>query len=142
VILNFNPPPVLKEMNRILKIDGIIYIGMPNQSHILNRIELLIGKSIHNSIDIFFKQLDRNGNMIVGLHWREYTLAETICMIEKMGFETIQKYYFMEKGGGGTIRRLIKTLIYIIPSFRPYQVVVGKKISEPAYDFWLTDANS
>lgn len=140
--LNFNPLPVLKEMNRILKKDGYIYVGMPNQSHIVNRIKLLVGKSIHNPINDFFKQLDSNCNMIVGLHWREYTLAETISMIEKMGFETIQKYYFMEKGGGWTIRRLIKKLLYVIPSFRPFQVVVGKKVSEPTYNFWLSDANS
>lgn len=142
--LNFNPLPVLKEMNRILKKDGHIYIGMPNQSHIVKRIKLLIGKSIHNSIDDFFKQLDRNDNMIVGLHWREYTLNETIQMIEKMGFETIQKYYFMDKRNTkiNIVKTLLKTLVYAIPSFRPYQVVIGKKVLEPTYAFWLTDANS
>jgi len=140
--LNFNPLPVLKEINRILKKDGYIYIGMPNQSHIVRRIKLLLGKSIHNCIDDFFKQLDRNDNMIVGLHWREYTLTETIQMIEKMGFEAIQKYYSIGKWSASIIKRLIETLLYIVPSFRPLQVVVGKEVSDPAYNFWLTDANS
>jgi len=142
--LNFNPLPILKEINRILKKDGLLYIGTPNQSHIINRIKLLIGKSIHNTIDDFFKQLDRNDNMIVGLHWREYTMNETIKMVERMGFKIIQKYYFMEKGNKkkSIFKTLIKRLVYIIPSFRPYQVVISKKKSEPTHDFWLTDANS
>jgi SAM-dependent methyltransferase len=150
---NFNPLPVLKEMNRVLKKDGYIYIGMPNQARIINRIKLLHGKSINNSIDDFFEQLDRNSNMIVGLHWREYTLIETMKMIEKMGFKVTHKYYFVEKENINIIdplfkklllfiKILMKTFIYVNPSFRPYQVVIGKKISVPIYDFWLTEANS
>ena len=141
--LNFNPLPVLKEINRILKDGGVIYIGMPNQAHITKRMKLAMGLSIHNGIDDFFKQLDRDNNMIVGLHWREYTLAETVRMIEKMGFETIEKYYFME---GyflcNPIKAFVLKLLYMIPSFRPYQVVVGKKVMIPDVDFWLTEANS
>lgn len=142
--LNFNPLPVIKEINRVIKKDGYIYIGMPNQSHIYKRVKLLLGKSIHNSIDDFFSQLDRNDNMIVGLHWREYTIAETVRMIEKMGFEIAQKYYFAEKWKKKTnaLKALLRTLAYIIPSFRPYQVVIGKKVSEPSYNFWLTDSNT
>jgi 2-polyprenyl-3-methyl-5-hydroxy-6-metoxy-1,4-benzoquinol methylase len=142
--LNFNPLPVLKEINRVIKKDGYIYIGMPNQSHIYKRVKLLLGESIHNSIDDFFSQLDRNSNMIVGLHWREYTIAETVRMIEKMGFEIAKKYYFAAKKKKKTnaLKALLRTLAYIIPSFRPYQVVIGKKVSEPSYNFWLTDSNT
>jgi len=107
--LNFNPLPVLKEINRVLKKDGYIYIGMPNQLRIQNRIKLLFGKSIHNPIDYFFKQLDRNSNMIVGLHWREYTLTETVEMIEKMGFKATTKYYFPAIGNTKN-KNIIKTL--------------------------------
>lgn len=142
--LNFNPLPVLKEINRVLKNDGYIYIGMPNQSNIHNRIRLLLGKSIHNPIEDFFRQLDRNDNMIVGLHWKEYTLIETMQMIEKMGFDTIVKYYFRESEHTRTslLKRTLKEIVYSYPPFRPYQVVIGRKVEEPIYDFWLTEANS
>jgi len=142
--LNFNPLPVLKEINRVLKNDGYIYIGMPNQSSIVNRIKLFFGKSIHNPIEDFFKQLDRKDNMIVGLHWREYTLIEIIQMIEKMGFNTITKYYFIEKGHAktGILKTLLKKIIYSFPPFRPSQVVIGRKVTAPIFDFWLTEANS
>lgn len=140
--LNFNPLPIMQEMNRILKKGGHLYIGMPNQSHILNRIKLLFGESIHNPIDDFFYQLDHSVNMIVGLHWREYTLNETIYMIEKMGFKSIKAYYFIEKVRTSLIFSIMKTLLYLIPSFRPYQVVIGKKLTKPVHNFWQTDANS
>ena len=141
--LNFNPLPVMNEINRVLKNDGYIYIGMPNQSSIGNRIKLFFGKSIHNPIDDFSKQLDRNNNMIVGLHWREYTLIETIQLIEKMGFKPIVKYYFIEKGYKTSIlRTVLKEIIYSYPPFRPFQVVIGKKVTTPNYDFWLTEANA
>ena len=83
--------------------------------------------------------------MVVGLHWREYTLTETVEMIEKMGFKTISKYYFPAIGNTkneNISKTLIKKLVNIIPSFRTTYVVIGKKIADPTYDFWLTDANT
>jgi SAM-dependent methyltransferase len=142
--LNFNPLPVLKEINRVLKKGGYLYIGMPNQARIQNRIKLLLGKSVHNSIDDFLRQLNKDANMLVGLHWREYTLAETVQLLERMGFEITRKYYFVEKeySNYGALAGLLAACAYVIPSLRPFQVVTGKKVSEPTHNFWLTDANS
>ena len=142
--LNFNPLPVLKEVNRILKNDGYIYIAMPNQTNIINRMKLFFGKSIHSPIDDFFRQLHRNDNMVVGLHWREYTLIETIQLIEKMGFETVVRYYFSEKTNmeTGLLRRVLRELLYLYPPFRLSQVVIGKKNKLFKDDFWITEANS
>ena len=142
--LNFNPLPVLKEINRVLRENGLLYVAMPNQVRVVNRMKLFFGKSIHNQIEDFFKQLDRHDNMIVGLHWREYALSETVQMVEAMGFETIRKYYFT--GGAdtraSTLKRGLRELLYSYPPFRPSQVVIGRKVAVPSYDFWLTDANS
>jgi len=141
--LNFNPLLVLKEINRILKKGGCIYIGMPNQAYILNRIKLLVGKSIHNKIDDYFSRFDRSCNMIVGLHWREYTLVETVELIEKMGFNSVNGYYYYDQNISlNGIKKILFKLLCMIPSFRPFQVVIARKIAEPDYDFWLTDANS
>jgi SAM-dependent methyltransferase len=139
--LNFNPLPVLKEINRVLKNDGYIYIGMPNQAKLGNRIKLLRGRSIKNPIEDFFKQLDRNENMIVGLHWREYTLDETIEIIQKMGFNTVERYYF-HPAKSNFLKEMLNKVVFSYPPFRAYQVVIGKKVLTPTYDFWSTDANS
>ena len=141
--LNFNPLPALLEINRVLKPGGYVYIGMPNQASLTNRIRLLTGKSIHNSIQDFFLQLDRSTNMIVGLHWREYTMPETIELIGKMGFGTVESYYFTGSDVNSKFpKSIVKKVIYAHAPFRPFQVVIGQKESTPSFDFWQTEANS
>lgn len=141
---NFNPLPVFQEINRVLKKGGYIYIGMPNQSSFWHRINLLFGTSIHNPIEDFFKQLGKKDNMIVGLHWREYTMQETIELITKMGFDVVTSYYSptMVKIQSYTVMSILNKILYSYGPFRPGLVVVGKKSSTPNYDFWVTEASS
>jgi 2-polyprenyl-3-methyl-5-hydroxy-6-metoxy-1,4-benzoquinol methylase len=142
--LNFNPLRVLQDINRVLKNNGYIYVGMPNQSRLGNRYKLLKGTSISNPIDDYFKQFDKNANMVVGLHWREYTLNETIELVQKMGFDTLSKYYYCpsERYKTNALKAMLKHMAYYYPPFRPFHVVIGRKVSVPTYDFWLTDANT
>jgi hypothetical protein len=92
--LNFNPLPVLFEINRVLKINGIFYLSLPNLAKGRNRINMLLGRSINNPINDYFAQLGRKGNMIVGIHWREYTAKEVKEMLEKLGFEVHKHYLY------------------------------------------------
>ena len=142
--LNFNPLPAFQEINRVIKQQGYLYIGMPNQAKIANRLKLAFGRSVRNPVEDYFKQLDRKDNMIVGLHWREYTMAETVQLIEAMGFELASKYYFSEDGGAGAglLKSALKRVLSVYPAFRTSQVVIGRKIAASNHDFWLTDANS
>jgi len=142
--LNFNPLPILQEINRILKSGGLIYIGMPNQSSLHNRLCLLFGRSIHNAVDDFFQQLDKKNNMIVGLHWREYTMKESLQMINALNFETVASYYFVEGGASraSMFGNWVRRIVFLYPAFRPYQVVIGRKIADAKFDFWRTEANA
>lgn len=139
---NFNPLPVLREVNRVLKPGGYVYIGMPNQASIVSRVKLLLGRSVHNPVDDFFRQLDRGSNMIVGLHWREYTQAEALQLIGRMGFEAAAAYFYVEpvREDAGLLRKLLRSLVFAYPPFRPSQVVIGRKVSTPTHDFRQTDA--
>ena len=92
--LNFNPIPVLEEINRILIPGGYLYLSLPNICSLENRLKLLGGKSIHNSIDDFFTQLNPKCNFSVGLHWREYTKDELVYLISKTGFDDIRHTFF------------------------------------------------
>lgn len=142
--LNFNPLPTLVEINRVLKTDGYLYIGMPNQSCIRNRVKMFFGRSIHDPIEYFFQQLDRRYNMVVGLHWREYTLEETVELVEKMGFAAIERKYFYNRGltRPYSPMAMLMKVVYAYSPFMPYQVVTCKKVSVPSYEFWMTGANS
>jgi SAM-dependent methyltransferase len=141
---NFNPLPTLKEINRVLKPDGLLYVGTPNLASIKNRLNLLMGRSIGNPIDEYFQQLNNRFNKIVSLHWREYTLNEMVDMVEKMGFGVTHKYYFSETIASNAkfLTRIKKKVAYSIQSFRPFQVVIAQKNNECDLDFWFTEANS
>ena len=147
---NFNPLPVLAEINRVLKLGGYLYIAMPNQAHLPGRIKAVLGQSVRNPVSEYFRQLDRKQNKMVAIHWREYTLAETVEMVTAMGFEVAKTYYFSERGTPKFARSKAMSELYFfckrvalsLPSFRRQQVVIAKKAHAPKYDFWITEANS
>jgi SAM-dependent methyltransferase len=140
--LNFNPLPTLLEMNRVLADGGLLYVGMPNQAHLVNRLALLRGRSIRNPVRDLFAQLDRAANMVVGIHWREYTLSETRELLERLGFATERAYYFADRTGAGWKEVIAQAVYAVVPSLRPFLVVMATKRTRPAFDFWLTEANS
>lgn len=140
--LNFNPLPVLQEVNRVTRPGGFLYLGMPNQASIYNRMRLAFGRSIHPPLDEFFSQLDRDDNMLVGLHWREYTVAESRELMRRMGYEVLRTYCYAEPALDPSMLLRLAGLVYALaPSLRPYQVAIGRKSAEARHDFWLTEAN-
>jgi SAM-dependent methyltransferase len=143
--LNFNPLPTLMEINRVLKVGGYLYIGTPNQSRLANRLRAMAGRSFHNPIEDFFAQLGNSRNMLVGLHWREYTLGEMLEMLEKMGFEVTQRYFYQDwnhSSSANIFWRLGQRIASMIPSFRTFQVLVAKKKCTCDRKFTFTEANS
>ena len=140
--LNFNPLPVLQEINRVLKKDGYLYIAMPNQASLDNRLKLLTGKSVHSPIQYYSDQLDAKKNFIVSIHWREYTMTETLDMITKMGFLLQEKYYFSENGPRKrTVFSLLRFLLYLFPLLRSSLVILGKKGRNANFDFRFTESS-
>lgn len=117
--LNFNPLPVLAEIRRVLRPGGGFYLSLPNLASLVNRVKLLTGRSIHNPISDFHRQLCPGSNMIVGLHWREYTRAEILELLELAGFSTSRHYFFTS-----TPSMLPARLLYhFFPQLRPNQTV-------------------
>lgn len=140
--LNFNPLPVMQEVNRVLRKDGYLYMAIPNQACIDNRFKLLIGCSIHEPVQYFFDQLNRKENYVVSLHWREYTMKEAVEIFGRMGFNVVKKYFFGENGPAKAgVVSFIRKIFHIIPSFRTSVVIIGKKASTANYDFHFTEAN-
>jgi 2-polyprenyl-3-methyl-5-hydroxy-6-metoxy-1,4-benzoquinol methylase len=141
--LNFNPLWTLYELNRIIINKGIIYISVPNQASLRNRIRLLMGQSVHNTIEAFYQQLNPKDNMIVGLHWREYTLREVKELLSGMGFEVIRSYLWSRYSTDyHDVKQLLKYIITCIPSFKDTIIAIGQKDHRPQYHFWRTEASS
>lgn len=136
--LNFNPLPVLLEINRVIRPGGCIYVGMPNHASLANRLKALRGKSIHNPVSDLLNQLDSRKNMQVGLHWREYTAQETCQMLEITGFERVLVKHDVPAAyfGGNPVKAAIKRAIFSMQTLRPMQVVIGRKQSRPEFPYW------
>ena len=131
--LNFNPLPVIKEINRILKKDGFLYIATPNGDSFVKRIRYLIkGRQPSFEIKQFFEQLDSSQNMIVGLHWREYSFSELKNIISPFGFELVYQKLTSDVGTnyGGFLKKMIKNLIFKLPGCKPNQILLFKKVDE------------
>ncbi len=127
--INFNPLPMLQEINRILKRGGIVYITTPNQVNLVHRIKILTGHSIRNSIYDSVTQLDPVRNTICGIHWREYTLRELIQLLETSGFSPISSRYSLMATGirSSAMKLLYGAVCTVFPSFRDSITIIAEK---------------
>ena len=138
--LNFNHLPVISEINRILKIGGLLYLSLPNIASLENRVRLLKGDSIHNPISHLIANLDPESTAKVGLHWREYTKQEVAKMLSIFGF-SIKEHYFFDASKDQTkdlprsslfrVKRQIKqTLLNLFPSLKWNQTAIALKATD------------
>ena len=128
--LNFNPLPVIGEINRILKPNGLLYLAVPNIASLRNRLLLLWGESIHNPIADFFEQMQPVSLMGVGLHWREYTQAEVKTLLTGMGFAIHKAKYFDLLGPttrSGLPRLTKRAIVGLFRALSSTVVVMAKK---------------
>ena len=142
--LNFNPLPVLSEVNRILKGGGVFYLSLPNIASLENRVRLLKGYSIHNPISHLIGNLDPESTMRVGLHWREYTKEEVAEMLLILGF-TIKSHYFFDASADqakyqssnvfqGLKRKVKQILLNTFPSLKWNQTAIAiKQMDTPLF---------
>ncbi|MEA5620798.1 class I SAM-dependent methyltransferase [Cronbergia sp. UHCC 0137] len=138
--LNFNPLPLIKEINRIVKPNGLFYLSLPNITSLKNRIRLLTGHSIHNPIEHYIWQLNPESTMKIGIHWREYTTNEIREMLDLLGFYVDKQYYFdwfdqvsvfQRTSMISMIKFLLKKVVYkIFPSLKENQTTLARKVKD------------
>lgn len=134
--LNFNPLPVMAEVNRVLGPAGQLYLSLPNLASLVNRAKLLAGHSIHNPISDFAAQLSSDCNMIVGIHWREYAPAELRELVEWGGFTILNHEFFTTHAASLPAR-----LLYLLfPRLRGNQTIVARKAAEVRSTFRFSPA--
>jgi SAM-dependent methyltransferase len=143
--LNFNPLPVIKEINRVTRQGGLLYLTVPNQLSAANRLRVVTGRTIQVEIEQFYQQLDLKNNMIVGVHWREYSKTDLYELLEPMGF-AIRQHRFFQEDKTYRYKRLKFSLKDVLgeffPSLRPVHVLLAEKVAEDSHQFCETDALS
>jgi SAM-dependent methyltransferase len=128
--LNFNPLPLLKEINRIGKPNSVFYLSLPNGANIYNRGDVAMGHGIGRSgiVEGFFEQLNPRSSAIANGHWREYTGPEVRQMLEPLGFRIAKQYYFSlgETQPAKSLRKKLARILYQrFPSLKENQTVIA-----------------
>ena len=132
--LNFNPLPVIAEINRVLRPGGYFYVAMPNGAYFLKKLRYLSsGETPGFTVRELFAQLDRNDNMVVGLHWKEYSLGQTIQMVSPLGFSVVSARTLNDTSSA--TRSLMKRIAKALIPGGDTQVVVFKKTAEFQNEF-------
>lgn len=124
--LNFNPLPLIKEINRVGAPDSLFYVSVPNFAYYRKRLDLLFNRPILQPVSAYFDQLDGSKDLIVNGHWREYTKSELINLLTRMGYgiERHSYYSIVDMKKNPTLKnRLTQTVFRMIPSFKENQVV-------------------
>lgn len=126
--LNFNPLPLLKEINRVTKPGGLFYLSLPNGANVRNRLDVLKGNPIQVSVGSFFDQLDVRHPEIVNGHWKEYTAGEVREMLTRLGFSIERQYFFClsECLEHRTLKnRIGRTFYALFPSLKENQTTLA-----------------
>lgn len=114
-----DPRHVFSEINRILKIDGYLFLTTPNIAQLFNRLMLLCGKQPQ----LYLTSL-RYGHKSERGHFREWTADELMYLLSK-SFR-IEKFAYVDAlGTQGLVkeRSLLRLLYY------PYKILCTIKLS-------------
>ena len=128
--LNFNPLPLLKEINRD-RFSQFNFLSFASECwHKFATGLALKGKALGISVAEFFTQLDPQSSEIVNGHWREYTGPEIREMLERLGYRIEKQYYFglSEMMQPSTLRRQASRRFYAkFPWFKENQTTIAIK---------------
>jgi len=93
---NFNPVGFIRDLRRILKPGGKVFITVPNMAELENRVKLLCGKSIGTQVEGYNQYYDyfENGRFL-GFHWREYVLPEMDYLLRTQNLSVVSKTHLL-----------------------------------------------
>lgn len=113
-------PAVFKEISRVLKKNGWLFVTTPNISSLIKRIKLLFGK---NPLEF---DLRLHENATYG-HIREYTMNELISLLQSERFTIARKSYYMIDVKRNFFTRLEFICSKILPGFANSIGILARK---------------
>ncbi len=91
--LTINPRVYLKEVMRVLKPGGFLFITTPNAVHLKNRMRVLFGKSASFPISQLL-ETEAHDDSIYYRHNRELTISELKHIVEVSGLSIADAHFF------------------------------------------------
>jgi SAM-dependent methyltransferase len=135
---SFNPVKFVREIHRILRPGGKVYVTVPNKASFQRLVELVTGFGEHGIRDYFkFEDYESNGKKaFYGFHWREYTSTEFRQLFATVGFTVDCRPFtaFHDHGATSFSRRIVrsvnKCIAKLIPRYATNIAVVATKQSD------------
>ena len=122
--LRIDPISTMREINRILKVGGILMLATPNLYSLPKIIMFNLGRGFNNPY-FEFEKLHKLGHMG---HIREYSTKEVKQFLKNTGFQIIDvKYKSYNKINRRSIGPIINLIFKIIPRLNMFQIVISKK---------------
>ena len=121
--LRINPIFTFREIRRIIKKGGVLYMSTPNFCSVEGLSNMLLenkGYALCGDIYQEYEKLEKHGHMG---HVREYTTREVIEFLENVGFN-VQKIIF--RGETRSLGKFGKFLSKVFPSLRPFCTYVAQ----------------
>jgi SAM-dependent methyltransferase len=124
------PVRSLFEVRRILRPDGRLYFTTPNAAYVLNRVRLLLGRSVASPLPDWIAGVPH------ARHAREYTFDEVHQLLAHAGLRaclTTSRHFHQHSGNvapvGKAVKRAIDLLSRVRPTLGPSVVVVAERVS-------------
>ena len=93
---NFNPVGFLRDLRRILKPGGRIFLTVPNMAELENRVKLLCGKSVGPPVESYNIYYNYSAaGRFMGFHWREYILPEMDYLLRTQNLSIVSRAHLL-----------------------------------------------
>lgn len=121
----FNPVPFVRELWRITRPGGRLYLTVPNRASGEALFSLLTNRNQRYGIDAYYKfeNYECNGKRVfLGFHWREYTLVEFAHLFRQAGFRIAEQgwsMHFQDSERLSSGRKLARTFLRSLCGLRP-----------------------